>query len=89
MRDLEKALGKVSFGIGIHELPNFIFRRSIFVVKNIKKGEAFTKENTRVIRPGNGLAPKYYDKIIGLRASKDIERGMPLVRRLIKKGGIL
>lgn len=89
VRDLEKALGKVSFGIGTNELPNFIFRRSIFVVKNIKKGEAFTKENTRVIRPGNGLAPKYYDTIIGWRAAKDIARGTPLVRQFIKKGNIL
>ena len=48
------------------------FRRSIYCVKNIKKGELFTKKNIKVIRPNGGLAPKYYFKIIGKKAKKDI-----------------
>ena len=89
VRDLEKALGKSNFGVGINEKPNYIFRRSIFVVQDIKKGEKFTKDNVRVIRPGNGLAPKYYDKILGKQARKDITQGTPLDKKLIKKGHIL
>lgn len=54
------------------------FRRSIFASKDIKKGEAFTKENTKIIRPGNGLKPKYADALYGMTASCDISRGTPI-----------
>jgi len=83
VRDLEKAVGKISYGMGKNELPNFIFRRSLFVVQYIKKGEKFTPRNVRVIRPGYGLAPKYYEKLMGKRATKDIEQGTPLTKELI------
>ena len=57
---------------------NAIFRRSIFVVKDMKKGEVFSKENIRSIRPGLGIKPKYFDEILGKKASIDLERGEPL-----------
>ena len=57
---------------------NAIFRRSIFVVKNMKKGEVFNKDNIRSIRPGLGLKPKFFDEILGKKASMDLERGEPL-----------
>ena len=57
---------------------NAIFRRSIFVVKNMKKGELFSRENIRSIRPGVGLKPKFLEEIIGKKASMDLERGEPL-----------
>ncbi len=55
------------------------FRRSLFVVKNIKKGEVLSMKNVRVIRPeGGGLAPKFFDQVVGKKVLKDIERGTPL-----------
>ncbi len=55
-----------------------IFRRSLFVVKDIKKGEMFSEENIRSIRPSNGLAPKHWKEIIGQKSTADIKRGSPL-----------
>jgi len=52
--------------------------RSLFVVKDIQKGEPFSAENIRSIRPGYGLPPKYYQQILGKSAKKDLERGTPL-----------
>lgn len=52
-----------------------MFRRSLFVVKDVKEGEEFTKENVMSIRPGYGLAPKYLDNVIGKRAEKGIIKG--------------
>ncbi|MFL2803125.1 MAG: pseudaminic acid synthase [Paracoccaceae bacterium] len=57
---------------------NSIFRRSIYVVKNIKKDEVFSRENIRSIRPGLGIQPKFFEEILGKKASIDLERGEPL-----------
>jgi pseudaminic acid synthase len=54
------------------------FSRSLFVVKDIKLGETFTKKNVRSIRPGYGMAPKYSEIVFGSIASQDIKRGTPL-----------
>lgn len=78
IRSAERAIGKVSFDVSEREATNRVFRRSIFVVRDIKKGQVFTEENIRVIRPGFGLAPKHYEDILGKVASRDIERGTPL-----------
>lgn len=84
VREAKKAIGKPLLKAGKGESENIIFRKSLFVVENIKKGEKFTNKNIRPIRPGYGLAPKYFDKIIGKVASKDIKRGTPLAWNLIK-----
>jgi pseudaminic acid synthase len=76
IRDLEKSMGKVNYEIGDKEKENKVFKRSIYVVKDIKKGEKFTKENVRVIRPGYGLHPRYYEEILGKSANQNIERGI-------------
>jgi len=55
------------------------FRRSIFAVKDIKAGEKFTEDNIRVIRPGNGMQPKYYSDVLNKKVSKDIKMGMPIM----------
>lgn len=60
------------------EESSTVFRRSIFVVKDIRAGEAFTEDNIRVIRPGYGMKPKYYREMIGKKAACDIQRGTPL-----------
>lgn len=79
VRNAEQALGKVHYGPNNDaERHNRNFRQSIFVSKDIKKGEKFTAKNIRVIRPGYGLPPKYYDKVIGKVATMDLEKGTPL-----------
>lgn len=78
IRQAEKAIGHVKYGAAEQEKSNVVFRRSIFSVKDIKKGECFTEENVRIIRPGYGLAPKFYPQILGQTALCDISRGTPL-----------
>lgn len=85
VRDAEKAIGVPTYETGKKESENLVFRRSIFSVKDIKKGEIMTRENIRVIRPGYGLAPKELDKILGQKAAQDIKRGTPLSWDLIEK----
>ena len=78
IRQAEKAIGCISYGISEQEKSNIVFRRSIFCVKDIKKGERFTEENIRIIRPGYGLKPKYYEEVLGKVAIEDIKRGTPI-----------
>lgn len=84
IRMTEKALGEAFYGVSKIEETNYKFRRSIFVVKDIKEGEKISEENIRVIRPGHGLMPKYYDEVLGKVASADIKRGTPLSWDLVK-----
>ncbi|MDJ1491717.1 pseudaminic acid synthase [Cytophagaceae bacterium DM2B3-1] len=72
------ALGQVQYGIQKAEEKSLFFKRSIYVAKDIKAGEVFTKENIRVIRPGDGLAPKHYEGILGKIAKSNLEKGSPL-----------
>lgn len=75
VRNVESALGKINYDVALEDKNR---RRSLFAVKSIKKGDLFTKENIRSIRPGVGLHPKYLRDIIGVRATRNIERGTPL-----------
>lgn len=70
-----QALGKVTYGKSDSEKNSSQFRRSIYVCKDIKKGEEFTKNNLKIIRPGYGLEPKNYDLLIGKRANKNLKVG--------------
>jgi N-acetylneuraminate synthase len=79
-----KSLGEIFYGSTEKEKKSVIFRRSIYVVKEIKKGEIFTQENLRVIRPGDGLKPKYYESILGRKAIRDIKEGTLMDWNLIK-----
>lgn len=72
------ALGKVQYGIQKAEKDSKKFKRSIYVSKDIKKGEAFSMENIKVLRPGLGLEPKYLDLVLQHTAPKDIKAGTPL-----------
>lgn len=78
IRMAEQAIGTVRYGVSEQEQENVKFRRSLFVVKDIKKGEKLTQENVRSIRPGYGMAPKHYDDVLGKCANRDIKRGTPL-----------
>jgi N-acetylneuraminate synthase len=71
-------LGQIYYGIQETEKKSLKYKRSLYVVADIKAGEAFTPENIRVIRPGDGLQPKYYEKIIGKISGRDIKAGTPL-----------
>ncbi|MCQ2521060.1 MAG: pseudaminic acid synthase [Lachnospiraceae bacterium] len=88
IRQAEKALGRVSYGPTKQEEGSVKFRRSIFCVKDVKKGETFTEENIRVIRPGYGEKPKYYEEILGKTALCDIERGDPLKLSFVDLRGV-
>lgn len=81
VRNTEKALGKVTYELSETVMKNKKFARSLFAVKDIKKGEMLTHENIRSIRPGYGLHPKYLPEIIGKTTTCDIERGTPLEKR--------
>ena len=83
IRNVEKVIGKPSYVPDKRESENIVFRRSLFVVSDIKKGEEFTHKNIRCIRPGYGLPPKALLKVLGKKAKKDIERGTPLSWSLI------
>lgn len=78
VRTAEKALGQVQFGVSPHESPSRVFRRSLFVVRDLKKGEKFTAENVRSIRPGNGMHTRHLPEVLGKTAAVDIARGTPL-----------
>lgn len=83
VREAEKAIGKPTYQISKNEAENFPNRRSLFIVKNIKKGEKLSKGNIRSIRPGHGLATKYFKKVLGKEAVHDLEAGTPLAFNLI------
>lgn len=78
-------LGKDFFFRNKTENKSKIFRRSIFAIKDIKKGEKFTKKNIKVIRPGYGLEPKYYNKILNKKSPIEIKKEEPLKFSIMKK----
>lgn len=83
VRQAEKAIGDVAYGVSSQEKSNMVFRRSIFCVEDIRQGEKITEHNIRVIRPGYGMEPKYYTDILGKTALVNIKRGTPLSFDLI------
>jgi N-acetylneuraminate synthase len=84
VRDAEKALGRVSYALTEYEKASRVFRRSLFVVKDMKAGEEFTEQNVRSIRPGYGMAPKDLCDLLGRRAIRGIAAGTPLCWELIR-----
>ena len=83
VRDTEKLIGKIDYSLNEKRKKSRQFARSLYVAKDIKKGEIFTKENVRSVRPGYGLHPKYLPQVLGRKARKDIEKGTPLSFDLI------
>lgn len=78
IRCAEKAIGNVRYGPTKQEEGSLVFRRSIFAVKDIDKGERITKDNIRIIRPGYGLPPKEYENVLGKTVKSAIAYGEPL-----------
>jgi pseudaminic acid synthase len=85
VRVAERALGEVRFGVGAHEAASRVFRRSLFVVEDIKQGQLFNGDNVRSIRPAHGLHTRHLPEVLGCRATRDIERGTPLAWDLIDR----
>ncbi len=83
VREVEKAMGTVAYGVTTQEESNSCFRRSLFVVQDIAAGEKLTPDNIRSIRPAYGLKPKYYRAVLGRTAKCDLRRGTPLTPEVI------
>lgn len=78
VRTVEAALGRVSYALTKGERASLTFRRSLFVVADVRAGETFTPANVRSIRPGMGLPPALLPEVLGRRAAVDIARGTPV-----------
>jgi pseudaminic acid synthase len=85
VRTAEKALGSPQFSPGKREANSLKFRRSLFVVEDVRRGEVFTQQNVRSIRPADGLHPRHLSEVLGSRATCDIERGTPLSWELVAR----
>ncbi|OGS06591.1 MAG: pseudaminic acid synthase [Elusimicrobia bacterium RIFOXYA12_FULL_51_18] len=85
VRAAEKALGRVTYSLSSKALKNRKFSRSLFVVEDIKKGEALTGKNIRSIRPGDGMPPKHFHEVLGKKASRNLKRGTPLKSNMIAR----
>jgi pseudaminic acid synthase len=79
-----QALGKVGYGATEAEKKSIVFRRSLYVIKDLKAGDVLTSENVRAIRPGLGLPTKYLDVVLGKTVNEDIKRGTGLNWNLLK-----
>jgi len=87
VRSAEEALGGGEWNLVESDATSRQFRRSLFVSREMVKGEKFTGENVRSIRPGAGLHTRYYSEVLTASAATDIERGTPLSWDLIERGG--
>ena len=79
-----QSLGKISYGPTESEKGGIKFRRSIYIVEDMDSGEKLTKEKLRIIRPGKGLAPKYYDELLGRKVNQKIKKGTALTWAMLK-----
>ena len=86
VREAEKAVGQVSYELTEKQRKGRDFSRSLYVVKDIKKGDVITEEHVRSIRPGFGMHPKHLPKIIGKVASSDIEKGARMTESFVEGG---
>ena len=75
--------GNVEYGAIGKENDSVVFRRSIFAISEIKKGEIFSEKNIRIIRPGHGIKPKYYEDLIGKASVSDYAKGSPIAQQEI------
>ena len=77
------ALGAIQYGIQNEELKSLVYKRSVYITEDMKAGDVLTAQNIRIIRPGLGLAPKYFDSVLGKKINKDVKRGTALTFELI------
>ena len=82
-RNAWQGIGQITYGPTVAEIPSLEHRRSLYIAQDMKAGEVFTTKNLRVVRPGNGLAPRYYQNILGKRIRMDALMGTPLSWRMV------
>ncbi len=73
-----QSLGQVTYGPSPAERRSMVFRRSIYVARDLRAGETLTPDNIRIVRPGLGLPPKYYEILLGRRVNQDVKNGTPM-----------
>jgi pseudaminic acid synthase len=78
-----QALGQISYSPGEQESKSLKFRRSLYIAEDMAAGEVLTPENLRIVRPGYGLEPKYYDVVLGKKVNRAVTKGTPLSWDLI------
>lgn len=78
-----KSLGKITYGPVEEEIPSLKFKRSIYITKDLKAGDILTKDNMRVIRPGHGMEPKYFQYLLGKKVRENVTAGTPVTFKLI------
>jgi len=81
VRETERAwmsLGAVTYGPTAAERKSLVFRRSLYVAENMKRGDKFTVKNLRVVRPGKGLHPRFYEQVLGKTVNRDVSKGTPV-----------
>lgn len=79
-----QALGSVTYGVLDEERSSLVFRRSLYVAQDMKAGERFTPETLRIVRPGMGLPPKFYDVLMGKSVAKDVKKGTAVTWELVR-----
>lgn len=82
IRDAEKAIGSIDYSLTEKQIKGKDFSRSLYVVKDVKKGDIISEDNIRSIRPGFGLHPKYLSKLLGKKFNKDFEKGTPITKEI-------
>ena len=78
------ALGQVKYGAIVKEKKSLVFRRSLYIVEDLQQGEILTEDNLRAIRPGLGLPVKYYDVLLGMPVTRNVQKGTPVSWELVK-----
>ena len=78
VRSAEASIGEIDYSLSNSKKKNRQFSRSLYVAEPIKRGEVLTEKNTRSVRPGFGLHPQYFEKVLGMRAKRDMPAGTPL-----------
>lgn len=73
-----QSLGQVTYGPGEEERSSMIFRRSLYITQNMKSGDIFNSDNLHPLRPGLGLAPRYYEILLGKRVNQEVKKGTPM-----------
>lgn len=84
VRSMEQTLGIAEYKLSERVIKNKQFARSLYIVKDVRKGDVLTKENIRSVRPGFGLHPKYFSQILGKNFNQDLEKGTRLSFELIE-----
>ena len=78
-----QSLGEIKYGPSDAEISSLVFRRSIYIAKDIKQGEVLTEKNLSIVRPGLGLPPKYLEIILGRKVNKNVKKGTAVSWELI------